>query len=403
MSAYRGFALVAALGAVFFAVDSASAADTPAAEKVIVVPQSIGRSLEKLRKEKNLKIAYFGGSISSGRSVADSWRARTTAWFRKRAPEAKITEVDATAEGGSEYGAFRIRKDLIETDPDLVFIEFAVDDAGRDEQRTLRSFEGIVRHFWTVNPWAEIVIVHTTTKQLAPGYEAGAGPKTGAVPKAVGLHKSIAKHYGIPEIDLGLALVDETKTGKNTWESLTTDGVHPNAAGSAVCFRAIEAFLEAHAGEKAAEPVVVLPSPLTKDPFHGAFVIKGSTLYAPGWTKVPKPPEVSQAATLPPHLEGEAVGSELTHVFTGSAVGLFLLTGQDCGEIEWSVDGGAPKRLSTFDAQAGVTGRIRCVILADDLKSGAEHTLLIRILPEKAPQATGTKIRIAAVFMHCDC
>jgi len=403
MSAYRGFALVAVLGSVFLVAGSASAADTPAAEKVIVVPQSIGRALEKVRKEKKLKIAYFGGSISNGAGVADSWRARTTAWFRKRAPEAKITEVDATADGGSEYGAFRIRKDLIEQDPDLVFIEFAVDDAGRDEQRTLRSFEGVVRHFWTVNPWAEIVVVHTTTKPLASGYEAGAGPKAGAVPKAVALHKSIAEHYGIPEIDLGRALVDEIKTGRNTWETLTADGVHPNDAGSAICFRAIEAFLEAHAGDKAAEPVVVLPAPLTKDPFHGAFVIKGSTLYAPGWTKVPKPPELKETAPLPPHLEGEAVGSELTHVFTGSAVGLFLLTGPDCGDVEWSVDGSPPKRLSAYDTQAGATGRIKCVILADDLASGKEHTLVIRILPEKAPQATGTKIRIAAVFMHCDC
>jgi lysophospholipase L1-like esterase len=397
MSAYRGFALVAALGSVFLVAGSASAADTPAAEKVVVVPQSIGRALEKLGKEKKLKIAYFGGSISAGHGVAESWRARTTAWFRKRAPEAKITEVDATADGGSEYGAFRIRRDLVEPDPDLVFIEFAVDDAGRDEQRTLRSFEGIVRHFWTVNPWAEIIIVHATTKQLAPDYEAG------GLPKAVGLHKSIAKHYRIPEIDLGRALVDEIKTGKNTWETLSTDGVHPNAAGSAVCFRAIEAFLEAHAGDKAAEPVVVLPAPLTKDPFHGAFVIKGSTLYAPGWTKVPKPPELKQTAPLPPHLEGEAVGSELTHVFTGSAVGLFLLVGPDCGDIEWSVGGSPPKRLSAFDGQDGAAARIKCVILADDLASGKEHTLTIRILPEKAPQATGTKIRIAAVFMHCDC
>ncbi|MCE9608415.1 MAG: hypothetical protein K8U03_26325, partial [Planctomycetia bacterium] len=227
---------------------------------------------------------------------------------------------------------------------------------------------------------------------VAPGYEAG------GTPKAVGLHKSIAKHYGVPEIDLGRALVDEIKTGKSSWESLTADGVHPNAAGSAICFRAIEKFLEARAGDVAAEPVVVLPSPLTKDPFHGAYVIKGSTLYAPGWMKVPKPD-----SQIPPHLEAEAVGSELEHQFTGSAVGLFLLVGPDGGDIEWSIDDGPPQRLSAWDGQAGASPRTKFVILADNLRSGGEHKLTIRVHSEKQPQATGNRIRIAAIMMHCDC
>lgn len=387
----RGFVLVAAFGTAISFASAAAAADPASGEKVTVVPQSISRSLEKLNKEKKLKIAFFGGSISKS-GGAESWPARTTAWFQSRAPQAKVTAVDATADGGSEHAAFRIRKDLVEKDPDLVFVEFAVDDADRDEQRTLRSLEGVVRHFWTVNPWAEIVFVVTTNKQLASGSDRGERPK------AIGYHEAVAKHYGIPMIDVAQALVDEVKAGKNTWESLTTDGTHPTAAGAALYFRTIEAFLDKHAGDKVLEPVVVLPAPLSKDPFSGAYVIKGSTLYAPGWTKVPKPAE-----PLPAHLEGEAVGSEFEHKFTGSVVGLMLVVGPDCGDIEWSVDGGAPQRLSAYDAQTGSTPRLKCVILADSLASGKEHSLLIRILPDKAPKATGTKIRIAAVFMHCDC
>lgn len=390
----RGFVAVV-IGAAFLFSGAASAADTAATEKVTVVPQSIGRALEKLRKEKKLKVAYFGGSISNG--GADSWRARTTAWFQSRAPQAKVTEIDATADGGSEHAAFRIRKDLVDKDPDLVFVEFAVDDAGRDEQRTLRSIEGVVRHFWTVNPWAEIVFVLTTNKQLAVGYERG------ELPKAIGYHQAVAKHYGIPVIDVARTLVAEVKTGKSSWESLTTDGTHPSAAGSALYFRTIEAFLEKHAGAAALEPVVVLPAPLTKDPFSGAYVIKGSTLYAPGWTKVPQPPAAKSGPPLPPYLEAEAVGSELEHKFTGSVVGLMLLVGPDCGDIEWSVDGGAPQRLTAYDGEARSTPRLKCVILTDTLSSGKEHSLIIRILPDKAPKATGTKVRIAAVFMHCDC
>lgn len=377
MLVFRSLIVALVAGTVVFAGGVASGDD--------VVPQSIGRSLEKLRKEKKLKIAYFGGT-------ANSWQTRTTAWFQNRDPQAKVTDVVAAAGGGSEYGAFRFRKDVAEQDPDLVFVEFAVDDAEIAEQRVLRGLEGIVRQFWTSNPWAELVFVYTTNRKLAAGYEQG------RVPKAVGYHRAVAKHYGIPEIDIGGALAAVIRSGKASRNSLTAEGGAPTEAGGAIYFRTIESYLKAHASDPAAEPVVVLPDPLSKDPFSGAYVAKGTGLYAPGWSKVPKP-----ADALPPYIEADAVGSELVHSFTGSTIGLLLVVGPDGGDIEWSIDDGPPQRLSAYEATSGTGPRLKFVILADNLSAGKEHNLTIRILPEKRPQATDRKIRLAAIMMHCDC
>lgn len=356
-----------------------------------VEAQSLGRAFAKLQKEKKLKIAYLGGPITAGVNATNSWRAGTTGWFQRNFPQAKITEVLAVAGGGSEYGAFRFRKDVMEQDPDVVFVEFAVDDADRDERRTLRSIEGIVRQYWTSNPWGELVFVYTASKKTALGGDVAGTPKT------VGLHQAIAKHYGIPAIDIGGALAEAMKNGA-TWDSLTTDGAHPNEAGTAVYLRAIESFLTAQRTTPAGQPLVVLPDPLAKDPFSGAYVAGATSSYAPGWRK-----EMTPADDSPRYIEADQPGTELEHTFTGSTVGLFLVVGPDGGDLECRINDGPPQRISSFELKPDALGRVRCVILADDLASSKEHMLTIRILPEKQPESKGTKIRLAAVFTHCDC
>jgi len=379
----RGIAFALGLSAVLFAA--------AAAPRAGAATQSLGRSLEKLGKEKKLKIAYFGGTNGATAKASAAWQAQTTAWFQSRAPQAKITATDATAEGGSEYGAFRFRQDIMERDPDLIFVEFAADDAEAEKQRTLRGLEGIVRQLWTSNPWAEIVFVYTTNKQRAASYERG------EVPKGVDSHQAIARHYGIPEINVGRALAEAIRAGTGTWDSLTTDG-RPNDAAAAIYFRAIEEFLAQHQADAVAEPLLTLPDPLTKDPFSGAYVVKGTSIYAPGWRKVLQPTDSSAQ-----HIDAEMPGTDLVHTFTGSTVGVLLVVGPDGGDIEWSIDDGPSHRLSGWEAAAGGSGRLKFVILADDLKGAGEHKLNIRVHAEKQPQATDTRVRIAAIMMHCDC
>jgi lysophospholipase L1-like esterase len=356
-----------------------------------VEQQTLGRAFAKLAKEKKLKLAYLGGPITAGADATSSWRAQTTAWFQRNFPQAKVSEVNAAAGGGSEYGAFRFRKDVMVQDPDVVFVEFAVDDAERDERRVLRSLEGIVRQYWTANPWGELVFVYTASKRTAPGLAAG------EVAKSVAAHQAIAKHYGIPAIDVGGALAEAMKSGA-TWETLTTDGAQPNAAGTAVYMRAIEAFLAAQQKAPAGQPLVVLPEPLAKDPFSGAYVAGATSSYAPGWRKEMKPTDDS-----PRYIEADQPGTELEHTFTGTTVGLFLVVGPDGGDLECRINDGPPQRISSFELKPNALGRVRCVILADDLASSKEHKLTLRILPEKQPESKGTKIRLAAVFTHCDC
>ena len=357
----------------------------------------LGRSIEKLKKDKRLTIGYLGGSITAGVGASDesrtSWRALTTAWFKQRFPDAAIKEANAAiARTGSDFGAFRYPADLLAQDPDLIFVEFAVDDRDNSELRVKRSVEGIVRQIWQANPWAEIVFIYTTTKAQSLAYAQG------KVPTAVASSQAIARHYDVSEINAGQALSDHIKSGAGTWETLTVDGVHPNDAGYAVYMQSIRAFLESHLNDQPGAPRTAMPVPLTEDPFSGTQLVDATMLFVPGWEKEEK----SLGGQYPHYIASNATGTDLSFKFPGTTIGLYWLMSPDGGDVEWSIDGGEAKRLSSWDQATTNGARASYVIFADDLSSG-EHTLKITILADKAAGSRGTWIRIGAFLVHCPC
>ena len=100
----------------------------------------LGNVLAKLEAGKEVRIAYFGGSITA----ADGWRPKTLAWFRRQFPKAKIQEINATIGGtGSDLGVFRYRQDVLQHKPDLVFVEFSVNDLmGPDAGQVVWTVDG---------------------------------------------------------------------------------------------------------------------------------------------------------------------------------------------------------------------------------------------------------------------
>ena len=98
--------------------------------------------LAKLRGGGEVHIAYLGGSITA----QDGWRPKTLAWFRQQFPNAWVSEINAAIGGtGSDLGVFRLQHDVLEHQPDLLFVEFAVNDGGTAPEQIYRCVEGIVR------------------------------------------------------------------------------------------------------------------------------------------------------------------------------------------------------------------------------------------------------------------
>src|SRR5438067_2039792 len=74
-----------------------------------------------------IKVAYLGGSITA----QAGYRVKSLAHFRTMFPEAKFSEINAAIGGtGSDLGVFRVKQDVLDQHPDLMFVEFAVNDGG---------------------------------------------------------------------------------------------------------------------------------------------------------------------------------------------------------------------------------------------------------------------------------
>ncbi len=101
----------------------------------------IGNVLAKLAAGEPVKIAYLGGSITA----ANGWRVKSREWFAKQYPQAKVEEIHAAIGGtGSDLGVFRVERDALQHKPDLLFVEFAVNDGSAKPDQIWRWMEGIV-------------------------------------------------------------------------------------------------------------------------------------------------------------------------------------------------------------------------------------------------------------------
>jgi lysophospholipase L1-like esterase len=224
----------------------------------------LGHVFAKLKQGKRVSIGYFGGSITAGAGSTDPeklcYRALTTAWFRTQFPEEGITEANAAIGGtGSIFGAARIEKDLIVNNPDLVFIEFAVNDNGWDYTKIGPAMEQIIRTIRTRLPETDIIMIYTI--EFPRMYDAY---KSGKTPDSIVLHQKIASHYGCSSINVGQELFNKVDSGKSTWADLAPDKCHPNDAGYAMYFRQIRDFLIKHRKDRA-HRVSKLPEPLYQE------------------------------------------------------------------------------------------------------------------------------------------
>ena len=92
-------------------------------------------------------------------------------------------------------------------------------------------------------------------------------------------------------------------------------------------------------------------------------------------------------------------GSVLKYKFQGSVIGVYWVVAPDSGDMEWSVDGNAAKRESSWDKYALRFTRVNYKILDDSLAPG-EHELTIKVLAEGQPESKGTWIRIGALLVN---
>ncbi len=351
----------------------------------------------RLTHDKALTVGYFGGSITEGAGASDasktSWRARTTAWFRENFPDATVTEIQAAIGGtGSDLGMYRCEVDLLSKKPDLVFIEFAVNDSGMPYDNILAQAEAIYRKIWNANAYTDIVCVMTTTQAVAKLLE------TGGEYVSRSAHSVIAHRYGAPVIDIGNVLHYEVLRTGGDFLRFTTDTVHPNDDGYQIYTDCVTGFLakrkDAADGSYTAH---VMPEKVCGKVAEDACMIDCVTadgFVCDGFTEVEK----SMCGRYPRYIEATEPGSTLSFRFTGDTCAFYWMLAKDAGDVLVSVDGGKETLMRSWDHYCKAFNRAGAAFVAKELAVG-EHTVTVRVAETKAEESEGTVIRIGAFLI----
>ena len=115
-----------------------------------------GGSFESLdrraRSGARLNVVFFGGPFTEGVGLddrKDSWRARFQDFLRQHYPKASFDfQVISMGDAGSKRAMFQTSKLVSDKRPDLVFLDFLIDDGIQGQNRdTLAAYESIVSDF----------------------------------------------------------------------------------------------------------------------------------------------------------------------------------------------------------------------------------------------------------------
>lgn len=169
---------------------------------------------EKLENKIPVTIGFIGGSITEG-AKADGFQKRypnrLIELLKEKYQYNSIQLINAgIGATGSEIASYRVKNDLLKYKPDLVFIDFSVNDP--NNLRTIETYEGLVRQILEVSDVISLIFPLRNNKDAEEA------------------QKIVNKYYQIPSISIKDKVNKMIYSGIK-WEELYADVVHPNNKG----------------------------------------------------------------------------------------------------------------------------------------------------------------------------
>ena len=232
--------------------------------------------MKRAANGESLVIGFLGGSITQGSlssTPKNCYAYLVYEWWKKSFPNAAFSFVNGGIGGTtSHYGGARAWKDVLCYRPDIVTVDFSVnDDANEFFEET---YEGTLRRLLAAPSAPAVVVLNNVF------YDTGKN--------AQDYHNRIADHYGIPHVSIKDTVYPDVESGKIVRADITPDNLHPNDKGHLVAdeicklLDSIKAEVEEEtiAGENIegkstkTEASVLLPAPLTENAYEHSRLIQ---------------------------------------------------------------------------------------------------------------------------------
>ncbi len=304
------------------------------------VRRGVPNFVRKCKAGKDVVVGYIGGSITKS---DDMYRLQTADYIARMFPKCKMVGVNAGVAGtGSDLAACRLQEHILQYNPDLLFIEFAVNGANAN------GVEGIIRQTIKANPETDIILVYTLFGEQANDYVKG------VLPASVARLEPIAIHYNLPSVHMGMWAGFMIKDGKGIWSGdqakakaegkvvFTRDGVHPLPAGGNYYASAVARAFDKMKSNSAKETLKLI-EPLSKSNMERAKTVKPSDLGIDStWNVVRCEGHKNYDSFkfwFAEIYDATPKSTPLKFKFKGNKIGIFDVGTKDCAAIEIIIDG----------------------------------------------------------------
>ena len=196
--------------------------------------QRIHKAIEKAKNGESVSIVYLGGSITEG-ALATPQKTNCYAYLSAQAfakaymPDpGKLLYHNAGISGTpSLLGITRLENDVLAHKPDIVFVEFAVNDANDDVSK--KVYESLVRKLLSSENEPAVVLIFTLLNSFYTCQP----------------HMSrIGKHYDLGMVSVYNAVQPQIQLGLMKWSDYSSDYAHPTNEGHAFIAEAIMNYFE---------------------------------------------------------------------------------------------------------------------------------------------------------------
>lgn len=250
----------------------------------------IKKAIEKARQGQEVTIAYLGGSITEGLYVGLECNYASLScdgFSQSYGTGQKMNCVNAGMPGTpSLLGLIRIERDVLKYKPNIVFVEFAVNNS-RDST-SMKAFESLLVRLLDSETHPAVVLLFAVTET---GYS------------AQNEMEQIGEGLDLPMISVKDAVMPEIAIGRMTWRDYSEDSIHPDPSGHELITEFIKHYYETVDREKEDEDSQLPETFVYGDEFRGMKMIdavnapvlslggfeKANTIsqFPNGWTHLP--------------------------------------------------------------------------------------------------------------------
>ena len=338
----------------------------------------LANTASKLANGENVKAVFYGGSITEARN---GWAYM---FADKLNEKSSLITSDNYSLGGTGFNLAVSRYDaeVKQSNPDLIFIEYAANDQAAAYDAVCDAAEGLVRKIKESSPDADIVFVKTFSKWMS---------NSGVMnyPKSFAAVDAVARHYDAMVIDVATPMYNAIiASGKgeekldNDVQEYISDNVHPTAKGHELYTNVIWNKIE---------PLLNMPvDRVVKeyDKIDDSYII-GSLTYMTddsvmknGWT-ITDIPSGNRFSNVSQMIYSENKDDSITYTFNGTGIGLYYdrVLNQNTGALAYSIDGGTEKIVSLKPGTYG-----HHVTITTGLEKG-EHTITLRHIANDSAEA----------------